>query len=397
MTIYGLLSSIGMILLGAQAIAVVALMRRLAPGRTRRPPVAPRVESRDDTSVSLIVPTLNEVNRVGGCLEGLRGQIAPLAEILVVDSDSTDGTPDLVRRAASEDPRIRLISDGPLPPGWIGKVWALESGLRVASGEWVLGLDADTIPAPGLIGAVIAAAESGQYDAVSFSPRFAGQTAAERFVQPAMLVTLIYRTGAAGAEQPADRLLANGQCFLARRETLIRHGGYVAARSSFSDDVTLARHLAMSGLRVGFLDGSRILQVRAYTTLRDMWREWGRSFDLKDSASRVRGWLDLVMVWLVQALPLPMLIMILMTWRDHGFLVRLDSTVRVGLAVVSACAIAIRLSMLWALRGSYAQRGGPYWLSWLADIPAAVRLTLSMIGTPGHWRGREYRSTTSAD
>ena len=40
-----------------------------------------------------------------------------------------------------------------------------------------------------------------------------------------------------------------------RRVLLVRHGGYAPARASFSDDVTLARHLASRGARVGFLDG----------------------------------------------------------------------------------------------------------------------------------------------
>ncbi|HEY6829008.1 MAG TPA: glycosyltransferase family 2 protein, partial [Gemmatimonadaceae bacterium] len=209
-------------LLVAQAIAFVVLVTRLLPGRKRPPPVAPRLVDNDDSSVTVILATLNEAERIGPCLAGLAAQGKTLGEIIVVDSRSTDGTPDIVRSAARRDPRIRLVTDDPLPPGWVGKPWALQHGLQQARGEWILGVDADTEPKPGLVSAVAAAARDGNYALVSFAPMFADQSAAEQFLQPALLRTLIYRGGAVGTEGHPERLLANGQCFLVRRDILLR-------------------------------------------------------------------------------------------------------------------------------------------------------------------------------
>ena len=380
---------LGVVLLAVQAPLLLLLLARLMPGRTRRPPVAPRRDPRTDTTVSVIVATLNEAARIGPCLEGLLAQQAPMLEVLVVDSRSTDGTRELVEAAAARDPRIRLVTDDPLPAGWVGKVWALETGLRQAKGAWVLGIDADTVPAPGLVGAVVDAVEQDGYDVASFSPQFRDQTSAERFVQPAMLVTLVYRCGAAGATQPPpDRVLANGQCFVARRALLEQHGGYAPARASFCDDVTLARHLASHGARVGFLDGSRIIQVSAYVSLAEMWREWGRSFDLKDATPMWRRWLDVALVWSAQALPLPMLLVLIAIMVSGG--APSNTMLLEALVLVNASALLVRLMMLAALRQSYAERGWPFWLSWLSDIAAAWRLTLSTARTPTRWRGRQY-------
>jgi dolichol-phosphate mannosyltransferase len=392
-------------LLAVQAAALVALLARLAPGRTRRPPVEPELVPRRDTSVSVIVATLNEAHRIGPCLDGLTAQVDPLLEVIVVDSDSADGTRDIVASYAARDPRVRLVSDHPLPDGWVGKVWALETGLRHARGVWVLGIDADTVPSPGLVGAVVRAVERDALDVASFGPRFIGQSAGERFVQPAMLTTLVYRCGAPGAiAKSAEHVLANGQCFLARRELLVQHGGYAPARWSFSDDVTLARHLASRGARVGFLDGSRIIAVRSYSSLREMWREWGRSFDLKDATSRQRRWLDLALVWSVQALPLPVLLALAGRYLPgvnaaSAELTRsaMPSSLGVALVVVNAFALSIRLMMLVAMRQSYATRGAPFWLSWLADIPAAWRLTLSTLRVARSWRGRTYAGLATGD
>jgi len=386
-------NGLGVLVLGVQVSLLLLLLARLMPGRSRRPPVPPLSTPRTDTTVSVVVATLNEAARIQPCLDGLMAQTDPLLEVLVVDSHSTDGTRALVTAASARDPRIRLIDDGPLPDGWVGKVWALETGLRHARGAWVLGIDADTEPAPGLVGAVVTAAERDGFDVASFAPQFKGQTAGERFVQPAMLVTLVYRCGAAGATQPPpDRVLANGQCFLARRDLLLQHGGYAPARASFSDDVTLARHVAARGARVGFLDGSAIIRVRSYASMREMWREWGRSFDLKDATSLWRRWLDVALVWSTQALPLPLLLALsAIAFGRQSFPGDAPRDVLLeALLLVNASALVVRWMMLLALRGSYAARGLPYWCSWLADIPAAFRLTLSTAKTPQRWRGRSY-------
>ncbi len=374
------------LLAATQAVALLVLMARLAPGRRRRPPVPPVADANaPETSLTITVATLNEAKRIGPCLEGLMRQGPIAKEILVVDSRSTDGTRELVEAAARRDPRIRLLTDEPLPPDWVGKVWALQHGLAHATGEWVLGIDADITPVPGLASGVVAAALEQRFDVVSFSPRFTIPTAAEQWLQPALLVTLVYRCGAAGEGTPdPERVLANGQCFLAKRSVLNAHGGYAAAQRSFADDVTLARHMARAGVRVGFLDGSSIYRVRSYSSMSEAWREWGRSLDLKDATTPARQWADVSFLFLAQALPLPMVVVLLAMGRAA-----------VGapwqpLLVVNGMLLGIRLMLLAALKASYDAPSLPFWLSPLADIPAAVRILLSTLRTRRTWRGRAY-------
>lgn len=329
--------------------------------------------------MSVIVPTLNEAARLGPCLAGLARQGLPVMEVIVVDSGSDDGTPALVADVARRDPRFRVERDPPLPPGWVGKVWALQHGLSLARGEWILGVDADTEPNEGMVPGVVTAAREAGLELVSFSPLFAGQSAPERWLQPALLVSLIYRTGAPGLPAPPKRLLANGQCFLVRRDTLLAHGGYEPARDSFADDVRLARHYASQGVRCGFLDGRMLYRVRSYRSLSEMWREWGRSVDLADATQRGRQVLELLLLVLGQALPVPMLIV---------------SSVLVGarpLIAVNALLVVIRLVVLVAIAPSYEKRGLPFLASWICDPAAVFRVVLSTIRRPASWRGRSYR------
>ncbi len=332
----------------------------------------------------MIVPTLNEVQRIEPCLTGLAKQGAPLIEAIVVDSGSRDGTPELVAAAARRDPRVRLERDPPLPAGWIGKVWALQHGLSLARGEWILGLDADTEPDEGMVAAVVTAARDLDVELASFSPMFAGQTAAERWLQPALLVSLLYRTGAPGTATPPARLLANGQCFLVRREVLFRLGGYEPARDSFADDVRLARWYAGRGVRCAFLDGRFLYRVRSYRSAAEMWREWGRSVDLADATSRPRQLLDLAVLALSQVLPVPLLLAALLVPLPFA------------LVMLNLLLLCVRFAVLFSIAPSYEQRGVAFYASWLSDAAAFLRVALSTFRRPVSWRGRFYRDTAEA-
>ncbi len=378
-----------LILAAVQLAALLLLAHRLLPGRTRRPPVAPLPHAlHGNTTVSVIVATLNEAARIGPCLAGLRAQGDSILEILVVDSRSSDGTRELVEAAALLDPRIRLLTDDPLPNDWIGKVWALEHGLRAARGDWVLGIDADTEPQPGMVAGALAAASEARYTVVSFSPKFTAQTAGEQFIQPALLLTLVYRTGVVGSDADPERVLANGQCFLARRDVLLRHGGYAPARASFADDVTLARHLACRGERVGFLDGSRLYLVRSYQSVGEMWREWGRSVDLANATTAIRQWQDILFLVAVQGLPL-LLLLAIGAVTVARFPMPMSSTIAL-LAAVNGALLAIRLALLLPLSRSYDRPGLTFWLSWVADPLAVARIALSTVDRRRSWRGRRY-------
>ena len=167
------------------------------------------------------------------------------------------------------------------------------------------------------------------------------------------------------------------------------HGGYAAARASFADDVTLVRELARAGRRVGFLDGSRLYDVRSYTSAREAWREWGRSLDLKDATTRARQWSDVIFLLLAQGTPLVALLVL----AARSFL---GSPLPPGgrwLLATSSALVAVRVMLQFALTRSYAVRGMPFWLSPTADPLAALRILLSSLRRPTRWRSREYRAS----
>ena len=151
-----------------------------------------------------------------------------------------------------------MLTGAPLPVGWVGKPWALDQGLRAATGEWVVTMDADVEPARGLPGALVGRATRDGLDLVERGRALLCPTSALRWLHPALLTTLVYRFGPAGAAHTPrpSRVLANGQCTAFRRQALLDAGGYDRVAGHLTDDIALARHLAARGWRTALLDGT---------------------------------------------------------------------------------------------------------------------------------------------
>ncbi|WP_036478300.1 2'-O-glycosyltransferase CruG [Myxosarcina sp. GI1] len=386
--------SLGLLL--SQGVATLILLSRLLKGAFRRSPLKPKTANPNIIGkVSAIVPTLNEAARISPCLEGLSSQSYELREAIVVDSNSQDGTQDIVKATASQDPRFQLITDPPLPQGWIGRPWALHTGYLHSSpkSEWILGIDADTQPQPGLVPSLIAVAETEGFDLISLAPQFILQYSGEWWLQPALLMTLLYRFDSAGVSAASpQRVMANGQCFFCRREVLEALNGYTTAASSFCDDVTLARNIAAAGYKVGFLDGAKVIKVRMYEGMSETWQEWGRSLDLKDAASTAQVWGDVAFLVCVQGLPLFICALGIYLLSAGYF-----SLPAIFLLSLNVFLLLLRWGMLIAIAPSYSglslfsPASLSFWLSPLADPLAVWRIVLSCWQTPTKWRGRSYQ------
>lgn len=333
-------------------------------------------------TVAAIVPVLNESERLGPCLEGLLAAPSSLTQIVVVDGGSTDGTQALVRGYAARDARFILVDASPVPCDWNGKAWNLACGLAASDPDatWILTIDADVRPRPTLVASLLGHAAANALDAFSAAPLLELSGALEAIVHPAFLATLVYRYGLPGAiARDARDVQANGQCFLARRELLVRTDAFTAARDSRCDDVTIARHLVRAGARLGFYEGSALSSVRMYSSASDAWRNWPRSLPLRDASTTSAALVDdLATILLVQALPLVLVLISLACGIDRD---SLFFRINLGLALG-------RLGVLAGTRRAYGNVRPTYWLAALADLPCAIRLIQATYARTHTWRGR---------
>ncbi len=90
--------------------------------------------------ISVVMPVFNVRKFLRRALDGLLRQTFPRFEVLCVNDGSTDGSADLLREFASQDPRLRVLDQ---PNSGAGA--ARNAGLAAARGECILFLDADDI------------------------------------------------------------------------------------------------------------------------------------------------------------------------------------------------------------------------------------------------------------
>jgi len=346
--------------IGAGAVAV----SRLA--HAARTPVPIAVGTPREHSISVVIPARDEAERIGPLLDAILG--APgVAEVIVVDDQSSDATVSIARAAGAT-----VVIGAPLPIGWAGKAWALQQGIDRAASDWVVTLDADARPDPRLPAALVDRCVDDGIEFLTVGGRFECPTAPTRWLHASMLTTLVYRFGPPGTDARPDRVMANGQCMTVRRTRVLDAGAMSIVSGEVVEDIALARRLAADGWPVAFLDASDLLTVRMFESLGDTWSGWGRSLALPGVERPPRQVFDLAVVLLAQALPLPRLLF------GRGDL-------------VDVFLVLVRLGTLGGTRTAYERADAAYWLSPLADIGSAIAIARG-IRRRGRqtWRGRSY-------
>ena len=344
--------------LGAAAWAIARLVRT---GLDRRHAgVLGDAEPPEGTVITIVIPARDEAERIGPLLDAVVG--APgVARVIVVDDESSDATADVAqRRGASVVTGVRR------PIGWAGKTWALEQGVRAAAGEWIVLLDADVRPAPGLPARLVAQAIRDDVDLVSVAT-VATLSPAARALHASMLATLVYRFGGPGSAH-RGRLLANGQCLAVRRRVLDDIGGFASVADHVVEDVALARRAVDHGWDVAFLDAGVDATVEPGSWT-DVWSGWGRSIGLPGVESRHRIVLDASL--LVLTMPLPL-------WR----------TLRGRSDALDVCLLAMRLGVAAGTRRAYRPAGVPIWVAPFLDAAAIALVGRAAVRRRVTWRGR---------
>jgi hopene-associated glycosyltransferase HpnB len=231
--------------------------------------------------VVAIVPARNEAATIAQTLTSLLNQnYAGEFSVVLVDDHSEDATAQIARQTARErnaESRISIRLAPPLPPGWTGKLWALNEGISQAASApptyyWFT--DADIVHAPDTLQRLVARAEGDHLDLVSLMVLLQAKTLPERALIPAFLFFFLKLYPPRWiANRQARTAGAAGGCILLRHDALERIGGLTAIRNEVIDDCALARAVKGAGGRLWMGLTRASVSLRAYTTfgeIRDM-------------------------------------------------------------------------------------------------------------------------------
>lgn len=219
--------------------------------------------------VTVLIPARNEAVVIERSLPSVMAQGADL-KIILIDDGSDDATIHKARAVASS--RIRIVSSEPLPPGWSGKLWALEQGRRLVTTPYILLLDADIELAPGILLALKHKMRREALPFVSLMAMPSMSTGWEKLLMPAFVYFFKILYPFRLVNSPGSRTAAAaGGCVLLQAPLLSRIGGFAAIKSAIIDDCTLARQVKAqgAGIWLGLTHG--VKSIRGYAGLREIW------------------------------------------------------------------------------------------------------------------------------
>jgi chlorobactene glucosyltransferase len=246
----------------------------LRPDQATEPlPTAPRV--------SIIVPARNEEETLPALLGSLLRLDYPDYDVTLVDDASTDRTGPIADEWAARREcagRLKVIHNRELPPGWGGKVHALNLAARAAQGEWILATDADVVFHPAVLRLAMSRALQLEARLVSLVPEFVFGSVWEKAVLPAfsfLLATLFPIRLINDPKSP--RALAAGAFMLMRRADLEALGGYERLQATVVEDLRLAETFKRSGRRIFVAFTRGLFRTRMYRGARELWEGLSRS------------------------------------------------------------------------------------------------------------------------
>ena len=250
---------------GAAAGAVLAALHAVVNARLmRRPPTDPPA-CREP--VSVLVPARDEAHRIAPTIRSLLAQRdVPDLEVVVLDDASADGTADEVHRVAAGDPRLRVVTGEPPPPGLPGKPHACARLAGLARGSVLVFVDADVVLEPHAVAAAVAMLRAHRLDAVSPFPRQLADDPASRLVQPLLQWSwLVFLPLRLAERSPRPSLsAANGQFLVVDAAAYHRSGGFAGVATAVLDDLALMRAVKRAGGRGVVADGSAVAACRMY-------------------------------------------------------------------------------------------------------------------------------------
>jgi hopene-associated glycosyltransferase HpnB len=231
----------------------------------------------DWPSVAVVIPARNEAEMLPLSLGSLLAQdYAGKLSIVIVDDASSDGTAEVASVMSATATRdVTVIHGKPPPPGWTGKVWAMQQGVTHAEAakdapDYLLLTDADIEYAPSAITRLVARATASRTVLTSLMVKLNCASLPERALIPAFVFFFQMLYPFAWVNRTGTKTgAAAGGSMLVEHRALARAGGIARISSALIDDCALANLMKRQGpIWLGL--SRNVRSLRSYPRLGDL-------------------------------------------------------------------------------------------------------------------------------
>jgi len=218
--------------------------------------------------VSLVIPACNEGETISAAMESLLKIDYPNLEIILVNDRSTDATGQIIDQLSLIDRRIKAVHVNYLPPGWLGKVNALERGLSFTNSDWILLSDADVHFAPDALKNAVVYCLKDNIDFLTAIPDVITSSALLQVVIAQLFhqASLFFKPHK--INDPKHRACyGQGAFMLMRRSTYLRSERMEWLKMEVVDDTGLALMMRRAGARMAAVAGLNQVEIEWYPSL----------------------------------------------------------------------------------------------------------------------------------
>lgn len=365
-------------------------------------------------SVCAIIPARNEAELLPMSLRSLFLQDYPgNFSIILVDDQSTDDTGNVAKTVAQnldKSSQLNVLSSQPLPPGWTGKLWAMEQGIRYAQTltpqpDYFLLTDADIEHNSANIRQLISKAQQENFNLVSLMVLLRCQSFWEKLLIPAFVFFFQKLYPFRWVNDPKNTTAAAaGGCILIKRETLNSIGGISSVRHALIDDCALARAVKSRNNHKGILSrltssivpeeqgrvwlglSSSTRSLRPYPTLSTIWDLVARTAFTQLNYSPLLLGGTFIGMTIIYMVPMISLIVGLATVKPIIAICGLITWILMAIAYYPTLRLYDRSPILAFCLPAIA------FLYTLMTLDSALRYWR---GQGGAWKGRVYAATTN--
>jgi cellulose synthase/poly-beta-1,6-N-acetylglucosamine synthase-like glycosyltransferase len=245
--------------------------------------------------VSILVPLRNEEGNVDGLISSLKQLTYPNLEVLLLEDHSTDQTYDLLVEYTKELPHFHVIEGAPLPPTWVGKVFGCHQLSQLASGDYLLFIDADVRLEKATIEATLALAKRRDAALVTGFPRFPTKSFLGNLLVPMQHFVVYFHLPLmmANYTKKSAFTAAHGAFMFFEKNSYQKINGHFSVKSSLVEDVEITRLIKKANMRAVLVNVTDYVSCYMYDTSRDVWHGFtknifpglGRSYPLAISVA----------------------------------------------------------------------------------------------------------------
>ncbi|MBV8681432.1 MAG: glycosyltransferase [Caulobacteraceae bacterium] len=245
--------------------------------------------------LDVFVPCYNYGRYLAECVLSVLSETSLAVRVLIIDDASIDGSSQIAKRLASQDPRVSAISHATN----LGHIATYNEGLAWATGDYVLLLSADDMVAPGALGRAVALMEAEPSVAFVYGHAIQFQGAAPEALESEAIV--------------GRTTVLDGQAFIRRvcerpinpveAATAVVRGSVQRAVGGYRPEFPHAGDLEMWLRCAAHGDVGRIEATQAYVRLHgeNMREGYGRIADLRQRHAAIVSALSSERQWIPQA------------------------------------------------------------------------------------------------